>query len=43
MSEDNQVILKIDNRFILGKKVGSGSFGEVYIGKTIKYTKIIKF
>ena len=28
--------LKVGNRFILGRKIGSGSFGDIYLGKCDK-------
>lgn len=28
--------LKIANRFLLGKKIGSGSFGDIYLGQDLE-------
>lgn len=34
-SEDVQYEIRIANRFKMGKKIGSGSFGEIYLGLDI--------
>ena len=30
--DHQQVQIKVNNQFKLGKKIGSGSFGEIYLG-----------
>ena len=35
LNEDSQYEIRIANRFKMGKKIGSGSFGEIYLGLDI--------
>ena len=37
--EEQQYEIRIANRFKMGKKIGSGSFGEIYIGLDIQTGK----
>ena len=34
--ENNSTVILINNRYQLGKRIGSGSFGEIYLGTDIK-------
>ena len=38
-NEDSQYEIRIANRFKMGKKIGSGSFGEIYLGLDIQTGK----
>ena len=38
-NEDSQYEIRLANRFKMGKKIGSGSFGEIYLGLDIQTGK----
>jgi casein kinase I family protein HRR25 len=36
---NNMQDLRVGNKYRIGRKIGSGSFGDIYLGKTVqKYT-----
>jgi serine/threonine protein kinase len=39
LNEESQYEIRIANRFKMGKKIGSGSFGEIYLGLDIQTGK----
>ena len=35
--------LRVGSRYRLGRKIGSGSFGDIYLGKILKFPCTVRF